>query len=138
MAAKPASKPAGATVAPHKALIPQLQDVKPLTIDEAQGMRDGLILGFGFAYQGIDAGISWTNKAKKEAVIWTLMSDDDTEFIVDAILNAGMRVPAVAVAVRGMDTLMQQYRIGAILLPKFAQTWMFYASNGGFALPFGR
>lgn len=79
-----------------------------------------------------DELITNTNKQKADAFIWQTIDDEDTTFLADCILGAGMRMPIAAYAVRKIAESWNYYRAGVILLPRFVSTWRFYAEHGGF------
>ena len=85
---------------------------------------------------GLDKAITASNKQHAEPQIWSIINDDDNAFLVDLMVQAGMRVPAAAYAIRALANSAWQLRLGGILLPRFMETWHFYAEHGG--MGFGR
>lgn len=81
--------------------------------------------------EGFDKAITLSNKRHAEAQIWSIINDDDNAFLVDLMVQAGMRVPAAAYAIRALANSAWQLRLGSILLPRFMETWQFYATMGG-------
>lgn len=86
--------------------------------------------------EGLDKALTASNKQRAEAQIWSIIDDDDNGFLVDLMIQAGMRVPAAAYAIRALANSAWQLRLGGILVPKFMATWQFYAEHGG--MGFGR
>jgi hypothetical protein len=64
------------------------------------------------------------------------MPDEDRVFLVELAMQAGMRVPVAAAAVRALANSAYQLRLGTILIPRFMDTWQFYAAHGGPGLAF--
>jgi hypothetical protein len=109
-------------------------DATPLDAKEANALRDNLIEGVTAFWQGCDNVITYTNRKHTEAYIWQTIDEEDTAFLVDAILNIATKNKVVAAAVRGIARTSRMLRAGAIMMPRFMQTVQFYADNGGFYL----
>lgn len=107
----------------------------PLSAEEAANIREEVIFGLEQLERGIDEIISHTNKAQAEAAIWSTIDREDNEFLADALLNAALKDPAVAWAVRGIVHANAMLRAGIITLPRFVETVRFYREHGGIALP---
>lgn len=119
---------------PDRYTLPWLEDVQPITASEASGIRDNLIEGLTAFFKGADDLISITNKEHKEAIIWQLVNDEDTAYLVDTMLLIARKVPAAAMAVRALAKVSHELRIGTILIPRFYATWQHYSSAGGFMI----
>jgi hypothetical protein len=86
----------------------------------------------------MDKGISISNRAKNEAQIWSAIDNEDLDIIAGHLVEMGKASKVVATAVRRMTNSYRLLQIGLITLPKFIQTYQFYATNGGFALGGGK
>jgi hypothetical protein len=75
-----------------------------------------------------------SNREKAEAHVWSAIDDEDIEIISEHLVEMGKASKVVATAVRRMTNSYRLLQIGLITLPKFIQTYQFYASHGGFAL----
>lgn len=109
-----------------------LKNVPTLTAQEAGEMRASLIEALRTVWKNADDLITRTNRQKAEAWIWQSIDDEDTAFLADGILAAGMRMPVAAYAVRKISESWGYYRAGVILLPRFVQSVQFYGAHGGF------
>lgn len=110
------------------------QDTAPLSLDEATGAKPMMVNALKKFWQGTDDFISATNRQKAEAIIWQLIDDEDTEYLVDRLLGAGMVSRPVAAAVRGIARSYHLLNTGMILLPRFMASVQFYSQHGGFSL----
>lgn len=82
-----------------------------------------------------DEALSLSNKAGKKVgtdtpPIWRSIDTEETYIIVDALIRAGMANPYIATAVRGVAQAYHQLEVGIILMPRFVETWKFYAEYG--------
>lgn len=118
--------------------MPWLAGVSVISEGERATIRENLLFGLQQFEIGLDKAITASGKRHAEAEIWSLIDDDDNGFLVDLMLQAGMRVPAAAYAVRALANSAWQFRLGNILLPRFMDTWNHYAAQGGLGLGFGR
>lgn len=101
-----------------------------LSLAEAEAIRENLEIGLKAVLEGLDWGLTHSNKARAEAVIWQTIDDEDVAYLVGLMLNAGVRIPAASAAVRALAQISHQYKVGTILLPRFLESWRFYSRNG--------
>lgn len=87
-----------------------------------------------FIFRHADKGITISNRNRAEAHIWSSIDDEDIDIIATHLVEMGKASRIVATAVRRMTNSYRLLQIGLITLPKFIQTYQFYAANGGFAL----
>jgi hypothetical protein len=118
----------------------KLEAQKKLSALEAGAMRETLYRAMKEIWRYADEGLSLTNKAGVKVgqdvpAIWRSIDREETLIIVDAMLRAAMANPYVAVAVRGITDAYKQLEIGIILVPRFLDTWRFYAQFGFGASP---
>jgi hypothetical protein len=102
-----------------------------LTPEETEGIRENLLIGLQTLEKNLDDIITHTNRQVAEAQIWGTIDDEDNAFLVDLMIQAGMRVPAAGQVVRYLANAAWQYRLGMMLVPRFVQTWNFYLDHGG-------
>lgn len=125
----PPKKPDAKDQAKRHWTLPGIENATALTVQEAEAIRANLEFGLRTILQAMDDAITHSNKAHAVSTIW-VMDDEDIAFLVQEMLAAGLRIPAAAVAVRALANSVNQLKVGAILLPRFVQTWNHYATNG--------
>ena len=104
---------------------------KPLTMREGEELLPRIITGVQAGTEGMDWFITRTNKEHAEAFIWA-MDDEDAEIIARFIILVGRKNAVTAMAIRGVTQAVGLLEIGKITLPRFYQTYVFYARHGGF------
>lgn len=112
-------------------------DEKPLSNKEGEEVLPKIRALLEFVFRHMDKGISVSNRNKAEARIWSSIDDEDIDIIASHLVEMGKASKIVATAVRRMTNSYRLLQIGLITLPKFIQTYQFYAANGGFALALG-
>lgn len=120
-----------------KAEAPKLRftwDKDPLTKKEGDEILPKIKGLLEFIFRHADKGITISNRNRAEAHIWSSIDDEDIEIIATHLVEMGKASRIVATAVRRMTNSYRLLQIGLITLPKFIQTYQFYAANGGFAL----
>lgn len=111
-----------------------VEDVKPLTQREGAALRESTVNAFmRFWHYGDDA-ISATNAQRAQAHIWRKVDREETEILVDFLIERGLKHAAAAQITRGVAHLWNYYAVGLILGPRFIETFRFYVDHGGFAL----
>lgn len=113
-------------------------DDKALTNKEADEVLPKVKALLEFVFRHMDKGISISNRNKAQAHIWSAIDNEDIEIIASHLVEMGKASKIVATAVRRMTNSYRLLQIGLITLPKFIQTYQFYAENGGFALTGGK
>lgn len=109
-------------------------DEKPLSNKEGEEMQPKIRALLEFIFRHMDKGISISNRNKAEAHVWRSIDDEDLDIIASHLVEMGKASKVVATAVRRMTNSYRLLQIGLITLPKFIQTYQFYAANGGFSL----
>lgn len=109
-------------------------DKDPLTKKEGDEILPKIKGLLEFIFRHADKGISISNKNRAEAHIWSTIDEEDIDIIATHLVEMGKASRIVATAVRRMTNSYRLLQIGLITLPKFIQTYQFYAANGGFAL----
>lgn len=109
-------------------------DDKPLTNKEGDEILPKIKGLLEFIFRHADKGITISNRNRAEAHIWSSIDDEDIDIIAGHLVEMGKASKVVATAVRRMTNSYRLLQIGLITLPKFIQTYQFYAANGGFAL----
>lgn len=113
-------------------------DEKPLTNKEGDEILPKIKGLLQFLFRHADKGITITNRNRAEAHIWSAIDDEDIDIIASHLVEMGKASKIVATAVRRMTNSYRLLQIGLITLPKFIQTYQFYAANGGFAIMGGK
>lgn len=114
--------------------LPVIGAIESLSRVEQVNLREPLFEALRTIFEGSDNLISKTNARKVEAYIWQEIDDEDTYFLVDALIRSGARVPVVGTAVRTVTHAHKLLRAGVILMPRFIATVKHYSDNGGFVL----
>jgi hypothetical protein len=109
-------------------------DDKPLSNKEGEEVLPKIRALLEFIFRHMDKGISISNRNKAEAHVWSTIDNEDIDIIAGHLVEMGKASKIVATAVRRMTNSYRLLQIGLITLPKFIQTYQFYAANGGFAL----
>jgi hypothetical protein len=109
-------------------------DEKPLSNKEGDEMLPKVRALLEFVFRHMDKGISISNRQRIEAHIWSTIDGEDLDIIATHLVEMGKASKIVATAVRRMTNSYRLLQIGLITLPKFVQTYQFYASHGGFTL----
>jgi hypothetical protein len=109
-------------------------DSKPLTNKEGEEVLPKIRALLEFVFRHMDKGITVSNRNRAQAAIWSNIDGEDIDIIASHLVEMGKASKVVATAVRRMTNSYRLLQIGLITLPKFIQTYQFYAENGGFAL----
>lgn len=105
-----------------------------LSVSEIAVLRPLLLEALTGYSEYLDGILSKTNKAHAESMIWSSMTADEIETLVDTLLLFGKRSAQVALVAREISRSWHMVKVGMILAPRFYATMRFYADNGGLAI----
>lgn len=106
-----------------------------LTDKEAKDLKEQFTGVLQLIFEWQDDAISFTNKERAKAEIWTQLDFEDVGKIASAILSLSKRSAQMAVAVRGMVKSYEYMEAGVITSQKLFETFQFYRKHGGFSIP---
>ena len=101
---------------------------------EAEDSRKELADAIYEGFKVMDKVISGTTKGHPAVQIWSNITDGELYTLADSWLLRAQLSAKDAKRVRQLIALTKQFKVGAILLPRFAKTWMAY-TNWGFEMP---
>lgn len=106
-----------------------------LTDKEVKDLKEQFTGVLQLIFEWQDDAISFTNKERAKAEIWTQLDFEDVGKIASAILSLSKRSAQMAVAVRGMVKSYEYMEAGVITSQKLFETFQFYRKHGGFSIP---
>ena len=106
-----------------------------LTDKEVKDLKEQFTGVLQLIFEWQDDAISFTNKERAKAEIWSQIDHEDVGKIASAILSLSKRSAQLAVAVRGMVKSYEYMEAGVITSQKLFETFQFYRKHGGFSIP---
>lgn len=106
-------------------------DVKLLDDKEAKELTPLLAAALQSIFILADQGISRMNRRGTEAKIWSTITDSECTFLADEIIKRGKVDKLAAQTARKLVNSYAMLRAGVILAPRFYQTALHIAQNGG-------
>ena len=132
-------KPQGVTVAGLKNIQPtikadalQLRDV--FSDKEAKDYLPKTMEALDSLFLNVDKFISFSNKEKAQAVIWSNMDESDLKLLAEIVIDGAKKSRILATATEKFVQSHKMLRAGFITFPRFYQTWLFYQEHSGFNL----
>ncbi len=104
---------------------------KTLTDAEAIKMRPKLVEYFIWQSEHLDQFIIATSGGHDDSiVIWSDLSYDEIEILVDFLIQRGKSNARTAVAVRYASVMLDRVKLGLIVLPRMYKMFMIYMTRG--------
>lgn len=132
------AKPAGIGIDPGykppkvqpKAVLPSVSE-KVLSDAEVKKFKEPIDRALRRLFKYMDEFIHYTNKNRTECNVWKNTEDYEYEMIVGSILSLGQKSVVVAVTVREVSTITNDFEAAFILGEKLFNTGRFYIQEGG-------
>lgn len=106
-----------------------------LSDKESKELREDLCGVLKIVFEWMDDAISFTNRDKAKAEIWTAIDYEDMQKLADALIAIGKKNASTAVAIRGMVQSYLYMEAGIITSRRVYETFMFYREHHGFTIP---
>lgn len=97
---------------------------------EASDLKPTIRIVYVELFKTMDEGLTLTNRAQAEAMIWRTIDDEELDSLVDFTLENARHVPVVAGAVRATAEFWKRFGIAAIITPRIIESFQFYGANG--------